>query len=188
MSTVLNPSSSTSSVSTPSTLSSSSQSSQNTSHPAVVIPNPLFTGLVNPASIPVIPTLAMSTTTLSVNTLPVLGTKQAPEKFRGDYTKVDHLIKHFERLLAQHNVTDAAEKCQSVILYCLRSVVEFIQALDNYITPDWDLLKKDIKDFYDADLDITRYKVKDLTAYVKKTKKAKMGTLSTWKKYARGFI
>jgi hypothetical protein len=55
-------------------------------------------------------------------------------------------------------------------------------------SPNWDLLKKDIKDFYDADLDITRYKVKDLTAYVKKTKKAKMGTLSTWKKYARGFI
>jgi hypothetical protein len=130
----------------------------------------------------------MSATTLSVNTLPVLGTKQAPEKFRGDYTKVDHFIKHFERLLAQHNVTDAAEKCQSVILYCSRSVVEFIQALDNYLTPNWDLLKKDIKDFYDADLDITRYKVKDLTAYVKKTKKAKMGTLSTWKKYARGFI
>ena len=152
MGTVLNPSSSNSSVSTPSTLSSSSQSS--TSHPAVVVPNPLSTGLINPASIPVIPTLAMLATTLSVNTLPVLGTKQAPEKFRGDYTKVDHFIKHFERLLAQHNVTDAAEKCQSVILYCSRSVVEFIQALDNYLTPNWDLLKKDIKDFYDADLDI----------------------------------
>jgi hypothetical protein len=130
----------------------------------------------------------MSTITLSVNTLPILGTKQAPEKFRGDYTKVDHFIKHFERLLAQHNVVNDTEKCQAVIMYCSRSVTEFIQALDNYITPDWDKLKKDISDFYDADLDITRYKVRDLTAYVKKTKRVKMGNLSAWKKYARGFI
>jgi len=131
---------------------------------------------------------AMATTTLSVNTLPVLGTKQAPEKFRGDYTKVDHFIKHFERLLAQHNVAIDQEKCKSVIMYCSRSVTEFIQALDNYITPNWNLLKRDIIDFYDADLDVTRYKVKDLANYVKKTKQVKMGNLSAWKKYARGFI
>jgi hypothetical protein len=130
----------------------------------------------------------MSATTLSVNTLPILGTKQAPEKFRGDYTKVDHFIKHFECLLAQHNVTNNTEKCQYVILYCSHSVVKFIQALDHYITPDWSALKKDIKDFHDADLDTTWYKVKDLTAYVKKMKKTKMGTLSTWEKYAWGFI
>jgi hypothetical protein len=72
------------------------------------------------------------------------------------------------------------EKCQSVTLYCSQSVTEFIQALESYNTPDWNLLKKDIKDFYDADFDITRYKVKDLITYVKKQRKSK------WELYLLG--
>jgi hypothetical protein len=46
----------------------------------------------------------------SVLTMPIPGTKLAPEKFRGDFHKVKEFIQHFERLCAQNNVVVDAEK------------------------------------------------------------------------------
>jgi len=40
----------------------------------------------------------------SVLTMPIPGTKLAPEKFRGDFHKVKEFIQHYERLCAQNNV------------------------------------------------------------------------------------
>jgi hypothetical protein len=44
----------------------------------------------------------------SVLTMPIPGTKLAPEKFRGDFHKVKEFIQHFERLCAQNNVVKDA--------------------------------------------------------------------------------
>ena len=42
----------------------------------------------------------------SILMMPIPGTKLAPEKFQGDFHKVQEFLQHFERLYLQHNVME----------------------------------------------------------------------------------
>jgi hypothetical protein len=125
---------------------------------------------------------------LSILTMPIPGTKLAPEKFKGEYNLVQRFIQHYERLCSQNNVTTDQEKCETVIQYCSKKVGEFIEALDSYSTPDWGQLKQDLLDFYDSDRSLKRYRHKDIITYTEETKRKKIKDLSTWKRYTRGFV
>ena len=120
--------------------------------------------------------------------LPLLGGKQAPSKFSGDYDEVERFLENYEQLLAYHQITTDQDKCRAITRYVSRKVREVIEALDSYRTPNWATLKSDLEKLYDADRYKTRYKKKDLVAYVHKTRKRKMNDLRRWRKYNRDFV
>jgi hypothetical protein len=124
----------------------------------------------------------------SILTMPIPGTKLAPEKFKGEYNLVQRFVQHYERLCDQNNVTRGKEKCETIIQYCSKKVGEFIEALDSYSSSNWGQLKKDLLDFYDNDRSSKRYRHKDIITYTEETKKKKIKDLSTWKRYTRGFV
>ncbi|KIJ58678.1 hypothetical protein HYDPIDRAFT_33946 [Hydnomerulius pinastri MD-312] len=126
--------------------------------------------------------------TLTVANLPYPGSKNAPTKFKGDYTKVKPFIKHYERLLAQCSVTTDKEKCENITQYCSTRVSNFIEVLSDYVKPDWDKLKAAILKHFDADRDTKRYKVNNLLRFVKVQKEKPINSLASWTKFQRDFV
>ena len=156
-------------------------------------PQPPITGgaptiPVPPTVPPTAPINPILNTTESILTIPLVGNKKAPKKFTGDYREVSRFIRHFEKLCQQHNITSDQDKCDTIRLYCSTSVVEFIEGLKSFIDGEWDTLKKDLEKYYDAALYTQRFKKKDLTEFVKKTKYKRMGDLAAWWRYARDYI
>jgi hypothetical protein len=130
----------------------------------------------------------MTTPTPSILTMPIPGTKLAPEKFKGEYNLVQRFIQHYERLCDQNNVTIGKEKCETITQYCSKKVGEFVEALDSYTTSNWNQLKDDLLSYYDSDRSSKRYRHKDIISYTEETKVKKIKDLSTWKRYTRGFV
>src|SRR6202042_2858135 len=124
----------------------------------------------------------------SVLTMPIPGTKLAPEKFRGDFHKVKEFIQHYERLCIQNNVTLDKEKCETLLRYCSKREKQTIKNIPSYNTPIWSKLRSDMLKLYDADLDTKRYKVKDVRSFSKKQKGRKIKDLAAWKRYCRKFL
>jgi hypothetical protein len=123
----------------------------------------------------------------SALTMPIPGTKLAPEKFRGDFHKVKEFIQHYERLCVQNNVTLDEEKCDMLLRYCSRRERQTIQNIRSFKAKSWGRLREDILGLYDADLDTKRYKVKDVRNFSKKQKERKIRDLAGWKKYCEYF-
>jgi hypothetical protein len=124
----------------------------------------------------------------SVLTMPIPGTKLAPEKFRGDFHKVKEFIQHYERLCAQNNVTADTDKCETLLRYCSKREKQTIKNISSFRAKSWGRLREDILRLYDADLDTRRYKVKDVRNFSRKQKTKKIRDLAGWKKYCRAFL
>src|SRR5882672_7255324 len=124
----------------------------------------------------------------SVLTMPIPGTKLAPEKFRGDFHKVKEFIQHYERLCIQNNVTLDKEKCETLLRYCSKREKQTIKNIPSFSTQIWSKLRSDMLKLYDADLDTKRYKVKDVRSFSKKQKARKIKDLAAWKRYCRKFL
>jgi hypothetical protein len=124
----------------------------------------------------------------SVLTMPIPGTKLAPEKFRGDFHKVKEFIQHYERLCTQNNVVLDTEKCDTLLRYCSKREKQTIKNIPSYTAKSWGRLREDILRLYDADLDTRRYKVSDVRNFSKKQKAKKIRDLAGWKKYCRAFL
>ena len=121
--------------------------------------------------------------------LPIEGTKGAPKKFKGRSGEVEHFLQHYEKLCAKHAVTAPQEKIENMTQYCSRQVREFLEGLSSYSAGDWTRFKKDFKEFFNADKDDRRFRVKDLEKYVTEARsKPAMRDLVAWRKYSRGFI
>lgn len=127
-------------------------------------------------------------TMTSVLTMPIPGTRLAPEKFRGDFHKVKEFVQHYERLCVQNNVTLDTEKCETILRYCSKREKQTIMNIPSYITRDWNRLRSDVLKLYDADLDTKRYKVKDVRDFSKKHKGKHVRDLAEWRKYCRAFL
>ena len=54
--------------------------------------------------------------------LPARGHKEAPEKFKGKYSEIEHFLDHYEKLLNKYNVHDSKEKCKGILEYISISV------------------------------------------------------------------
>lgn len=124
----------------------------------------------------------------SILSMPLKYSRHAPEKFSGSHSKVQGFLEYYELLLDQHNVTSDEHKCELILRYCSSKVKEFIQALSSYMAKDWIKLKKDMMKYYDADLDVKRYKEQDLIKLVKSCREKRIKNLSAWHRYARKFI
>jgi Aspartyl protease len=126
--------------------------------------------------------------TLSVLTLPLLGTKSAPELFRGDYSNIRGFLDHYERLCAFHNVVDDYEKVNSILQYCSAKVRETIEGMAHFHFPDWEELKNDLLKYFDADLSDERFYERDLKQFVVQSAHKTISTLMDFREYCREFI
>lgn len=84
------------------------------------------------------------------------GSKLAPEKFRGDFHKVQDFIQHYECLCIQNNVVLDSEKCDTLLRYCLKKERQTIKNIEGFLAQNWNLLKQQILNLYDVDLDTKR--------------------------------
>jgi hypothetical protein len=89
--------------------------------------------------------------------LPTKRSHDAPEKFKGHYSKVKSFLCQYERLLTQHQMTTDKDKCEGITNYCGTKVVRLIESLDEYREYRWDDLKKKLLNLYDADIDEALY-------------------------------
>lgn len=126
---------------------------------------------------------------IGVHHLPVPGTKDAPKKFKGKFSKIKLFIKHYEKLCIQKSVTNEEEKVQNITQYCSRSVREFMEGLPSYKTNNWEAFVQDLLEYYDAERDIKRYRRGDLEAYCRHMRHIKSTMrMPHWKSYNRKFI
>ena len=124
----------------------------------------------------------------SILAMPSPGTKLAPEKFQGDFRKVQEFVQHFEKLCVQYSVTDSREICEAVLRYCSRRERETIRALAPFQSRDWPELRSAILTLYDADLDVRRFKVRDLETLTSRQMAKSIRNLAQWRKYCRIFL
>ena len=121
--------------------------------------------------------------------LPIVGTKGAPKKFKGQASDVYSFIRHYEKLCDKCNVTSDQEKIENITQYCSRSVREFLEGLSSYAEDSWSGFKKDFKEFFNADRDERRFRIRDLEKYCSQNRHAgPIKDLAAWRKYNRGFI
>jgi hypothetical protein len=125
---------------------------------------------------------------LTILDLPTRRTKSAPDTFRGDYTKVQDFIDHYERLLHRCNVTSDREKCKSITQYCSKKVAQTIEGMPDYIKPDWDQLKDSILEFYDAERNNLRFNKGQLRALAKSSSEFVISSLKDFRKYQQEYI
>ena len=120
--------------------------------------------------------------------MPFRGSKLAPKMFTGNYHKVTGFIRHYSRLLDQHQVVLEADKCQGILEYCSQKVKDFIKSSIYYQVPNWHQLQLEILKYYDAEREESRYRVADLTAFVQQSSLQIISDLAQWKKYYREYF
>jgi hypothetical protein len=79
--------------------------------------------------------------------MPIPGTKLAHTLTSGNSHKVKDFIHHYERLCAQNNVTEDAEKCDTLLHYCSKWEKQ-IKNIPSFISKSWGR-------YFDTDLDAT---------------------------------
>jgi hypothetical protein len=136
---------------------------------------------------PRITATTMSSNQRTPDMMPPVGSKSAPEKFKGSAEDVKKFLKRFNQLCSAYNVTPT-EKCERVLDYCSGKVTRLIEALPSYNTPNWNQLEIDILSYYDADLKETRFMVCDLHSLTRQWKEKQIKNLTVWKKYQREFV
>jgi len=119
--------------------------------------------------------------------LPLPRERNAPKKFKGKYYEVTPFIEHYSRLLDQFHVTSDADRCKGILQYCSEKVQDFIHASQYYQNPDWTLLEAEILKYYDADRNEQKYRLADLTNFLKSSHNSTISNLSHWKKYYREY-
>ena len=121
--------------------------------------------------------------------LPLAGSKNAPKKFKGQSSDVEDFVRYYEKLCTKYAVTSDRDRIENIAQYCSRQVREFLEGLPTYQNGTWAQFKRDILEFFDADHDDRRFRIKDITKYIESTRqKSSIKDLAAWRKYTRGFI
>ena len=120
--------------------------------------------------------------------MPIRGSKLAPKTFKGNYHKISDFIRHYNRLLDQHQVITETDKCQGILEYCVQKVKDFVRSSTHFQTPNWTRLQAEILKYYDADREESRYRVADLNAFVQRSSLQSINELADWKKYYRDYF
>ncbi|KAA1478915.1 hypothetical protein DENSPDRAFT_756726, partial [Dentipellis sp. KUC8613] len=100
---------------------------------------------------------------------------------------VTKFVKQYEKLCKIHNVRSDRDKCQAVLDYCSDKVKRYIKSLKSYKRLNWEMLRADLLERFDADRTIKRYSVRDLTEFVEKNQKKKITTAAAFKNYDINF-
>jgi len=120
-------------------------------------------------------------------TLPSHKSRDAPDKFKGHYSKVREFLRQYERLLTQCQITLDKKKCEGITNYCTSQVGRLIESLDEYEDEDWEGLKATILHLYDAEREDACYRKSDLRKLTQKYAKKSLDKMSQWKAYVRKF-
>ena len=174
-----------------------SHPSGSTPNPTITTPNPIGS-ILNPVivtgSVPNPTTVTTSTKPKSssmvktIADLPVPGSKNAPKKFTGKYSRVKRFTDHVKKLIEGVTGLDGTQKCRILLEYCSTKVADFLERLNSFKSHDFNKLVEDIHMYYDADLAESKWKEKDLMSHIREYRRNKIKTLSEWKAYNRRFI
>ncbi|KAK7016213.1 hypothetical protein VNI00_018953 [Paramarasmius palmivorus] len=126
--------------------------------------------------------------TPSFLSLPPLGHREAPEKFKGQSYKVRYFVTHLLRLFTKYNVYDSEDRCQAVLSYSSRKVREFVEGCEAFRKHEWTALIKTLFEMYDATRKDRKYKLRHLRKFTDKAKHKKIKDISSFLKYTRGFV
>jgi hypothetical protein len=120
--------------------------------------------------------------------MPIKGSKNAPEKFKGGYKHVTPFIDRYNHLLEYYHGTSDEDKCRGILEYCSQSVKDFIQINPYFLAPNWAKLQDEILNAYDAERMNFRICSRDFFDFVGQSHKSQIVNLSQWKKYHHEYI
>src|SRR6266542_5038362 len=101
--------------------------------------------------------------------------------FTGNYHKVTGFIRHYTRLLDQHQVVLESDECQGILEYFSQKVKDFIKSSIYYQISNWHQLQLEILKYYDVEREESCYQVTDLTAFVQQSSLQILSDLAQWK-------
>ncbi|KAH8111639.1 hypothetical protein DFH11DRAFT_1792138, partial [Phellopilus nigrolimitatus] len=125
---------------------------------------------------------------LSVLDMPTPNSPHAPKKFKGHYSEIEKFLDHYERLCLKNHVSQESDRCKTILQYCSRKVAEVIEGLECYQTPNWNKLKEQLLQLYDAELNKRRYTKSDLKKFVRTQRERKIRTWPQFTQYVRAFM
>jgi hypothetical protein len=105
-----------------------------------------------------------------INSLPTPGSKGAPRKFDGSYSEIKDFIRHYKKLCSLKRITGDQEKIENIGQYCSKRVRTFIEGLESYYQRNWCTFSAGFLNYYDAERDEKRYKLRDLRGYTDETR------------------
>jgi len=112
--------------------------------------------------------------------------RHAPKTFSGRYDEVDSFLKEFENLAKTYGLSND-DRFDYVLRYVKRSVREIIEGLQEFADKDWTVFADTLRSLFDhAKLD-KRFKEKDLTNFISKSRKGRIQSLYDFHKYQRKF-
>ncbi|KAJ6529538.1 hypothetical protein DFH09DRAFT_934717, partial [Mycena vulgaris] len=119
--------------------------------------------------------------------MPLRRSKEAPKTFKGKYSEVDSFLRHYNKLLKKCHVMDPKERCDLILDYCSTKVAEYIKSEEHYTTPNWEKLRAEIRNYFDAEKVDQRYLPADLSAFTRRSARKVFHTLGQWKTYYRKY-
>ncbi len=125
----------------------------------------------------------MNPTQVGVNALPIQGKRDAPRTFKGSYDKVEEFLKTMDKLFARYQVTLDNEKIEAILPYCTTKVQDFIRSSSSFTNPDWDTLKEDMMEYYNAERAILKHTPNDIWNFNKLWNLKSITNLTQWKRY-----
>jgi dsDNA-binding SOS-regulon protein len=125
----------------------------------------------------------MNPTQVGVNSLPIQGKRDAPRTFKGSYDQVEDFLKTMDKLFAHYQVTLDDEKVEAILLYCSSKVQDFVRSLPSFTIPNWNELKDDMMEDYDAERATLKFSPKHIGGFIKMWNAMEITDLVQWKKY-----
>ncbi|KAL0563577.1 hypothetical protein V5O48_018490 [Marasmius crinis-equi] len=119
--------------------------------------------------------------------LPPLGHREAPKKFRGQSHEVRPFLTHIIRLYQKHNVTNPRDQCQALVTYTSRKVREEIEGTDAFRTYKCKDLLTTLLTLYDAPEPDKCFKLRHLKKLTDEWKSVKIRSLTDFLRYVREF-
>jgi len=130
----------------------------------------------------------MNPTQVGVNALPIQGKRDAPRTFKGSYDQVEDFLKTMDKLFARYQVTLDDEKVEAILPYCSSKVQDFVRSSPSFTTPNWNELKEDMMEYYDAERATLKFSPKHIGGFIKMWNAMEITDLVQWKKYYREFF
>ena len=119
--------------------------------------------------------------------LPLPGSKQAPEKYKGGYRSLGRFLRTYEHLCAQYNVTESDQKCLGIVVYVSDDVADLLENLPSFIAKNYPALLTAMKWLFDESRQKTQYHNGHLEAITNKWCDKPIRNLETFKKYQLKF-
>ena len=120
--------------------------------------------------------------------LPLVGSKQAPPKFKGHHRDLERFLERFQHVCEEYHVTEDAHMCRGILQYCSSSVAEVVENFDGYKNGDFEELRQDFMWFFDGGKKRSEYHLGYLEEFTRAWREEEIANLDMFKQYQREFI